>query len=322
MRMALAPWSRSSRGAVLAVILCACLPDQQFAVLGDLKLESGEVLRDCRIGYRTFGRLDEAGSNAVLVTPWAMGTSADLARQIASGRLVEVSGRYVVAVDALGNGVSSSPSNSQRQPGSAFPRFSFRDVVDSQYQLLTRVLGVHHLRAVVGASAGGMQAFQWATAYPEFVDKAVAIAGSPRSSAEDRRRWLAFVDELGRRPPWRRALHALSSGAPRDALRQLLADSGDFERQALAIAALDVSAPFAGSMERAAAAVRAEVLVVVPERDEVVDTRPALEFARLARARVVTVDGRCGHRATSCESEAIRAAVTRFLGDDPRSASR
>ena len=101
MRRAFAPWNRSSRGAVLAVFLCACLPDQQFAALGDLKLESGEVLRDCRIGYRTFGRLDETGSNAVLVAPWAMGTSAELARQIASGRLVDWAGRYVVAVDAL-----------------------------------------------------------------------------------------------------------------------------------------------------------------------------------------------------------------------------
>jgi len=275
----------------LATLVLACAPPQQFAKLGDFALESGELLRDCRIGYRTFGELDGARSNAILVTPWAMGTSGDLARQIASGRLLDRSGRYVIAVDAFANGVASSPSNSERQRGSAFPRFSMRDLVESQYQLLTQVLGVRHLQAVIGTSAGGMQVFHWATAHPEFVDRAVAIAGSPRSSPADRLRWTTLADE---------------------------ADAVDFDRQALAMAAQDVSAPFGGSMERAAAAVRAKLLVIVPERDEVVDPAPALEFARLARAEVVVLDGRCGHRATSCEGEAVRSAVARFLEGPPR----
>jgi homoserine O-acetyltransferase/O-succinyltransferase len=304
-----------------ALALLACVPGQRFASLGDFALESGEVIRDCRIGYRTFGELDAARSNGVLVPSWALGTSGDLARKIALGRLLDRSGLYVIAVDALGNGVSSSPSSSERQHGSAFPRFSMRDVVETQYQLLTRVLGVSHLKAVVGISAGGMQAFQWATAHPEFVGKAIAIAGSPRSSLQDQRWWRAFIDERRREPGWKRALRALAGAAPRDAVRELLGDVEDFDRQARAIAALDVSAPFGGSMERAAAAVRARLLVVVPERDEVVDPGPALEFARLAGAEVLVLDGRCGHRATTCESEAIRSAVDGFLAGEPRSAS-
>ena len=285
--------SRAAAAVWLVTLFLACAPRQQFATLGDFALENGEILRDCRIGYRTFGELDTARSNAVLVTPWAMGTSWDLARQIASGRLLDVSGRYVIAVDTFGNGVASSPSNSERQRGSAFPRFSMRDVVESQYQLLTRVLGVRHLEAVVGTSAGGMQVFQWATAHPEFIDRAVAIAGSPRSSPADRRRW----DE---------------------AVRQLPGDGTDFERQARAMAALDVSAPFGGSLQRAAGAVRAKLLVIVPEQDEVVDPAPALEFGRFARAEVLVLDGRCGHRAPTCEGEAVRSAIARFLEDAPR----
>ena len=282
-----------NRAAALALLftLCfACAPRQQFATLGDFALENGEVLRDCRIGYRTFGELDASRSNAVLVTPWAMGSSWHLARQIASGRLLGLSGRYIIAVDAFANGVASSPSNSERQRGSAFPRFSMRDVVESQYQLLTRVLGVRRLEAVVGTSAGGMQVFQWTTAHPEFVDRAVAIAGSPRSSPTDRRRW----DE---------------------AVRQLPGDAGDFARQASAIAAFDVSAPFGGSLQRAAAAVRAKLLVIVPAQDEVVDPAPALEFARFASAEVIVLDGRCGHRAPICEGEVVRSAIARFLED-------
>jgi homoserine acetyltransferase len=305
-------WRRSRPTAVLLLFL-ACVPDQQFAWLGDFALENGEIIRDCRIGYRTRGQLDAARSNAVLVTPWAMGTSADLAGQIDSGRLLDASGLYVIAVDAFGNGVSSSPSNSERQQRGAFPRFSMRDMVEGQYQLLTRHLGVPHLKAVIGTSAGGMQAFQWATTHPGFVDNAVAIAGSPRSSPTDRQRWLAWTDEVQREPSWKRAARFLRRGELREALRYLAVDANDFERQAGAIAGHDVSAPFGGSMERATAAIRASLLVVVAERDEVVDPAPALEFARLAGAEVVVLDGRCGHRATTCESEAIRKAIAAFL---------
>ena len=88
------------------------------------------------------------------------------------------------------------------------------------------------------------------------------------------------------------------------------------------MAALDVSAPFGGSMQRAVAAVRARLLVVVPERDDAVDPAPALEFARLARAEVLVLDGRCGHRAPACERGAVQGAVARFLrnghGEAPR----
>ena len=287
--------SAASATVSLVALVLACAPPQKLAKLGDCALESGEVIRDCEIGYRTFGELDEARSNAILLTPWAMGTSADLARQIVAGRLLDRSGRYVIAVDGFANGVSSSPSNSARQKGRAFPRFSMRDVVESHYQLLTRVLGVSRLNAIVGTSAGGMQVFHWVTAHPEFVDKAVAIAGSPRSSPADRLRWTTWADES-------------------------IAD--DFNRQARAIAGQDVSAPFGGSLERAAAAVRAKLLVIVPQRGEVVDPAPALEFARLARAQVVVLDGRCGHRAIVCESDAVRRAVASFLGDERRSAAR
>jgi len=292
--MSRAPWKSLPRWLALAAVLFACAPEQQFAALGDLPLENGEVLRNCRIGYRTFGELDATRSNAVLVTPWAMGTSRDLARQIASGRLLDAKGRYVVAVDAFANGVASSPSNSAAQPADAFPRFSMRDVVEAQYRLLTRVLGVSRLEAVIGTSAGGMQVFHWITAYPEFVRAGVAIAGSPRASDADRRHWSTAAEEVRHMPRRERNL--------------------DFERQAGAMAALDVSAPFGGSMERAVAAVRAKLLVIVPERDDVVDPAPATEFARLARAELVVLDGRCGHRAPSCERDAVRGAIARFLG--------
>lgn len=295
-----------------ALALVSCSRPQQVARLGDVRLESGEVLRDCRIPYRTFGRLDAQRSNAVLFIPWAMGTARDLEPHIGEGKLVDSTRDYVIATDVLGDGVASSPSNSKEQPGSRFPRFTIGDMVEIEYQLLTQ-LGIQHLKAVVGISGGGMQVFQWAVAHPGFADLAVSIAGSPRTTAKDRERWEGLSRKMLAEPGWRRFLRALREWRPSAVIRELSLDPHDFDRQAAAIASFDVTSALGGSLERAAAAVSAKTLVVVSERDEIVDPVAAKEFARLAGARLIELDGRCGHLATQCEEKALRAAVQQFL---------
>src|SRR5579872_4063646 len=79
---------------------------QQFATLGNLKLQNGQVIRDCRLGYRTFGQLNDDKSNAVLFPTWFGGRTQDLVELIGPGKLVDSSKYFVVAVDALGDGVS------------------------------------------------------------------------------------------------------------------------------------------------------------------------------------------------------------------------
>ena len=298
---------------LVALAFCACAPPQRMARLGDVPLQRGGVLRDCRIGYRTFGNLDAARSNAVLVHSWAMGTSRDLARQLGPGRLVDTSRYFVIAVDAPGNGVSSSPSTSELQPEAAFPSLTVGDIVEMQRRLVTDVLHLPRLKAVVGISFGGMQAFEWATAHSDLIDAAVAIAGSPRSTEAERQRWSQSARELLATSRWRRTLSALSHLEPRRALSELLVNPHDYATQAQAMASHDVSAAFDRSLERAAAGVRARLLVVVSPTDEVVDPAPALAFARLAHAQVVQLEGRCGHRATSCEKKALARAVAGFL---------
>jgi homoserine O-acetyltransferase len=78
--------------------------------------------------------------------------------------------------------------------------------------------------------------------------------------------------------------------------------------------ALDISAPFGGLMERAAAAVKAKVLVIVGRWDHVVTPGPASEFARLLNAQVVELESDCGHLAPSCESKKVNRVVGEFLG--------
>ena len=64
-----------------------------------------------------------------------------------------------------------------------FPRFTIRDMVESQYRLATEKFGIKRLVAVAGASMGGFQGVQWAVSYPDFMDSVVALTGAARSSA-------------------------------------------------------------------------------------------------------------------------------------------
>ena len=320
--------------------------EQLYAELGDFRLESGEVIRDLTIGYRTFGELNAERSNAVLVPTWFTGTTADLVEQEVPSKLVDSSQYFVILVDAIGDGVSTSPSNSVEQPGMRFPRFTILDMVRSQHALLTRTLGIEHLRAVMGVSMGGMQTFQWAVSYPDFVDKAIPIHGSPLPSSYDRLLWTATIRAIKADPEWKggdyesppvaglrtvAAIVPLALSTP-DAVveetrpadfRAFLEgldegqvggfDANNWIRQAEAMMALDVSAAFGGSMEKAAAAIEADVLVVVGTRDHMVTPQPALDFAERLFAPVVALDSPCGHLAIWCEQDEAFPLIARFL---------
>jgi homoserine O-acetyltransferase len=298
--------------SLMLLIPGAFAPRQQFAHLGDFRLENGDVITDAIIGYRTAGALNPTRSNAVLVAPWFQGTTRQLARQIGPGKLVDTSKYFVIMVDSLGNGVSSSPSTSAQQPDQTFPAFTIADIVDSQHQLVTRILGLNHLHAIVGISMGGMQVFQWAISYPYFMNKAVSIVGSPQSQADDRQRWADGIEWL-RQPTWTRSRLMLFRARPRSAVNELRIEPHDQIRQAEAIQALDVTRPFARSMERAAAAIRANLMVVSTWEDREVNPKPAFDLARIADAEMLELDGRCGHQAPSCERATLWSAVARFL---------
>ena len=285
---------------LLALLGCASA-QQQFASLGDIKLQSGETLLDCRIGYRTYGTLNPSKSNAILFPTWAGGTTEQLQDGVIKDKLVDPGKYFVITVDALSNGVSSSPSNSKAQPRMKFPRITIRDMVETQHELLTRVLGIQHLKAVMGISMGGMQTFQWMVAYPDFMDMAIPIVGSPRLAAYDLVLWQTQIDAIMNDAAWKggnyeknpaRAAevgfndlfltspeHFNQTTTREKALQEMSnaptanqgSDANDKIRQSQAMMALDVSQPFGGSMQRAAAAVKAKVFVVVlqvrPHRD-------------------------------------------------------
>lgn len=333
--------------ALLAGLGAAYAQQQQFAELGQCELESGQVIEDCRLEYRTFGELRGKGENAVLFPTWFSGATENLVEFVGEQSAVDPSRYYVILVGAFGNGHSSSPSNSKQQFGAAFPRYSIRDMVRAQHRLLTEKLGVDRLHAVMGISMGGMQTFEWTVSYPNFLRKAIPIVGSPRlgsydlllwrtqlnaieevlkayeDPAEERRagmRIAANVHELALTSPTR-----FNSETPRAEIEKFMAereadlikryDPYDWASQLRAMIGHDVAASFEGSIEKAAAAVRARVMVISAAEDHMVTPGPSFDFAKAVGAEVVLLESPCGHLAPGCEQDKVYGAVRRFLAE-------
>lgn len=307
---------------------------QKFADLGLFRLENGQSVQHCRVGYRTFGHLNTDRSNAILIPTWFGGTSEQKSSLANPGGLADSARFFVIVVDALGNGVSSSPSNSPAQANGAFPVISVRDMVNSQYELVTRHLKLSHLYAVMGISMGGMQSFQWAVSYPTFMDKVVPIIGTPRQSVYDKLFWNTQLNTLERGNYSAEAmktvgaLHELNLWTPAahvdkrktDEYAGYIADTEkryaeiqpyDWACQLRAMLGQDV-AP-GETLEAAAKKVKAKMMIVVATQDHMVNPAAATQFANAIGAPLVELTGPCGHMATSCESAKIAAFVRSFL---------
>jgi homoserine O-acetyltransferase len=182
-------------------------PPHQSYRIGDLTLESGEVIKDFAISYVTHGRLNERKSNAILMVTAISGNHHRLDFLIGPGKALDTDKYFIICTDAIGNGLTTSPSNSTAQPRMKFPKFLIRDMVMSQKKLMEH-LGIDHVVAVVGPSMGGMQVLQWGVSHPEFMDSLVALVPLARTPA-----WTVTVLEATRKaimldPAWRNGDYA------------------------------------------------------------------------------------------------------------------
>jgi homoserine O-acetyltransferase len=129
--------------------------------IGRLELEEGGVLPSCKLAVATHGQLNAARDNAILVPTWYAGTSKIIEQvYIGKGRALDPDKYFIVVVNQIGNGLSTSPH--QADDPSAFPRVRIGDDVVAQHRLLTQRFGINKLAMVVGGSMGAQQTFEWA----------------------------------------------------------------------------------------------------------------------------------------------------------------
>ena len=160
----------------------------------------GKTLKNVRVGYETYGKLNERGDNAIFIPHFFTGTShaagkykpSDAAAGywdpiIGSGKPIDTDKYFVISADALANLNTKDPNVTTTGPatvdpdtgkpyGMSFPVVSYRDTVQV-HKALVDSLGVKQLQAVAGASGGSMQAMEWAARYPDFVERVVHVVG-------------------------------------------------------------------------------------------------------------------------------------------------
>ena len=173
---------------------------RRYVQIGDLPLESGQVLPGVRMAYQTWGRPDPDGGNAVLVLHALTGDSHVVGPAgpdqpspgwwdglIGPGAPLDDQEYFVVAANVLGGcrGTTgpATPAPDGRPWGSRFPYLTIRDQVAAEAALADR-LGIRSFAAVLGGSMGGMRALEWAIMYPERVRRCIAIATTPTFSGD------------------------------------------------------------------------------------------------------------------------------------------
>ncbi|HEX4682238.1 MAG TPA: alpha/beta fold hydrolase [Gemmatimonadaceae bacterium] len=200
--------------AALLVSAAPLLAQAQAAPAGadytirNFKFESGETLPELRLHYITLGkpRRDARGivRNAVVINHGTGGTGGSfMSRTFAgelfgSGQLLDTAKYFIVLQDGIGHGKSSKPSDGLH---ARFPKYTYNDMVEAQHELLTRGLGVNHLRLVMGTSMGCMHAWVWGERYPDFMDGLVPLACAPTQIAGRNRMIRTMIMDAIRNDP-------------------------------------------------------------------------------------------------------------------------
>ncbi|MBW7950725.1 MAG: homoserine O-acetyltransferase, partial [Pseudorhodoplanes sp.] len=206
----------------------------RFGADQPLRLDAGVSLAPFQIAYKTYGRLNEARTNAVLICHALTGDQHVASTHpvtgkpgwwdimVGPGRPIDTERYFVICSNVVGGCMGSSgPSSTNPQTGKPwgleFPVITIRDMVRAQAMLLDH-LGIERLFTVVGGSMGGMQVLEWAATFPHRVFSALPVACATRHSAQN----IAF-HEVGRQavmadPEWRGGRYLVEGTNPRRGL--------------------------------------------------------------------------------------------------------
>jgi len=173
--------------------------EKKIFTLPEYRTVGGKLIKDVRIGWESYGTLNADRSNAILITHYFSGTSHAAGRYdandkpgywdaiIGPGKALDTSKYFILSSDTLVNlnandthvvttgPATPNPSDSSGRPyGLSFPIVTIRDFVNVQKKLVES-LGIRKLHAVMGASMGALQAYEWAAAYPGMVGKVIPV---------------------------------------------------------------------------------------------------------------------------------------------------
>ncbi len=166
-------------------------PGEGVFDLGNFVLRSGGTLREAKLAFKTHGLLNAEKSNAIVYpTPYSAHHS-DIEWPIGPGKALDPEKYFIIVPDMLGNGLSSSPSNTVAPYDRArFPNVTIYDNVVAQHRLVTEGFGISRVALVVGWSMGAQQTFQWAASHPDMVARIAPLCGTARTTPHN----LVFLE--------------------------------------------------------------------------------------------------------------------------------
>jgi len=321
--------------------------------LGNLALQSGEVLRDAKIIWKSFGALNPARDNVILYPCSYGATHSDMEWLIGPEGILDPTRWFIIIPNMFSNGLSSGAGGTSDYPAVVTPW----DNVTAQRRLLVEHFGIDRLHAAYGFSMGGQQAYHWATMFPDAVDRAIVVCSSARTAPHNKvflsgllRTLEAAPEHVGKgrfsAPPlgtlraighiyagwalsqdfYRERLHLTALGAP-DLETYLKNDweasfqkANAADRYAQLVTWLhgDISANplYGGDFAKALGAIKAKVLLLPGETDlyfRVADNE--LEMRHLSQAELLPIPSIWGHLAGNPRSNPADRA---FLKDAVR----
>ena len=151
--------------------------------LGDFALRSGATIRQARLAYKTHGRLNADRSNAILYPTPFPAHHGDIEWLIGPGRALDPDKYFIIVLDQLGNGLSSSPSNTAAPYDRVrFPTVTIFDDVVAQHRLATERFGLRKIALAVGWSMGAQQVYQWAVSHADMVERIAPFCGTAKTT--------------------------------------------------------------------------------------------------------------------------------------------
>ena len=171
-------WAAAAAFAMLGWAAGAQAQQEGVYTIPSYKFEAGKTLDNVKIGYVTYGKLNDAKTNAVLLVPGTSSGRHWADDYTGPGKMYDTDKFFFIGVDAVGGGASSQPADGA---GMDFPRYTIRDMVRTQHELVTKGLGLSGLVAVAGPSMGSFQGVEWGINFPGFMKGLVLIVPAGRS---------------------------------------------------------------------------------------------------------------------------------------------